>query len=330
MKTNIQNRVISAKRGAAKARAWYAGLLCVLAAALLPSCEHKDLCYQHPHTAEVRVVFNWTYAPDANPAGMCLFFYPKDGQGSVSRFDLSGSEGGQIEVETGAYRVLCYNNDTEGVLFSGMDNFDTHAGYTREGSIFEPIYGTGISSARVDDSDERVAICPDMMWGCTAADVEIGETGVQIITLHPEELVCTYTYEIRNVKNLKYATQMCASLSGMAPSLAFTTGGMGTDRVTLPFEAKSDGESTITGRFHTFGNNGADAAVHELLLYVWMMDGAKYYYRFDVTRQVDEAEDRRHVHLIIDQVEFPQPITNGSGFSPSIDEWISEEEDIKM
>ena len=26
----------------------------------LTACEHKDLCYDHPHFAKVRVVFDWT------------------------------------------------------------------------------------------------------------------------------------------------------------------------------------------------------------------------------------------------------------------------------
>lgn len=26
----------------------------------LTACEHKDLCYDHPHFATVRVIFDWT------------------------------------------------------------------------------------------------------------------------------------------------------------------------------------------------------------------------------------------------------------------------------
>ena len=33
-------------------------LVCVLAAALC-SCNHKELCYHHPHTASVKVEFDW-------------------------------------------------------------------------------------------------------------------------------------------------------------------------------------------------------------------------------------------------------------------------------
>lgn len=322
---------------------------------LLSSCEHKDLCYHHPHTKTLRVEFDWRDAPDANPEGMCVFFYPLDGEDAPQRrFDFTGKTGGGIEIQVGRYRVLCYNNDTESVLLRGTDAFDTHEGYTREGSIFESIYGSGANYApkAKEAEDERVVISPDMIWGCAALDVEISETGVsylcfpeseredwsgkpavsteQVITLYPHELVCTYTYEVRNVKNLKYATQMCGSLSGMAPSLLFGDESLGTECVTIPFESVSDGGSTITGRFYTFGHHEENTAPHKLLLYVWFVDGSKYYYTFDVTDQIHSAPDKRHVHIIIDGLDFPQPIGNGSGFQPSVDDWQTVEEDIIM
>ena len=41
-----------------------AGCLAVMLLPLLTACEHKDLCYDHPHSASVEVVFDWTAAPD--------------------------------------------------------------------------------------------------------------------------------------------------------------------------------------------------------------------------------------------------------------------------
>lgn len=336
----------------------YAGmtaLYLITISMLFPSCEHKDLCYHHPHTKTLRVEFDWRDAPDADPEGMSVFFYPVDGEDApMRRLDFSGKTGGEIEIQEGRYMVLCYNNDTESVLLRGTDSFYTHEGYTREGNIFESIYGSGADYApqAKEAENERVVICPDMMWGCTALDVEISETGVsylcfpesekedlggrpavstgEVITLYPHEMVCTYTYEVRNVKNLKYAMQMCGSLSGMAPSLMLGDESLGTECVTIPFESVSDGVSTITGRFHTFGHHEKNSAPHKLLLYVWFDDGSKYYYTFDVTGQVHSAPDKRHVHIIIDGLDFPQPIGNGSGFLPSVDDWQTVEEDIIM
>ncbi len=331
-------------------------VLCIaIIAQLFLSCQHKELCYHHPHTKVVSLEFDWRDAPQASPEGMCVFFYPLDGEDAPARrFDFSGKKGGEIDIQEGRYRVLCYNNDTEALLLRGAGSFDTHEGYTREGSIFESISGSRIAQAprAKDAEDERVVICPDMMWGCTALDVEITEEGVsylcfpesqkddwaglppvvdeQVITLYPHELICTYTYEVRNVKNLKYVTKMCGSISSMAPSLFFGSEALGAECVTLPFEAASDGQSRITGSFLTFGHNEANTRHHRMVFYVWFTDGSKYYYTFDVTDQVHNAPDKRHVHIIIDGLDFPQPIANGNGLQPSVDDWFEVDETIIM
>ena len=71
-----------------------------------------------------------------------------------------------------------------------------------------------------------------------------------------------------------------------------------------------------------------------MLLYVWMDDGSKYCYgtesgRFNVTDQVHSASDRKHVHIIIDGLDLPQPI-GGDNIDPSVDDWQEVNEDIHM
>lgn len=336
-------------------------MLCLMMSSVLfSSCEHKELCYHHPHTATIRLEFDWRDAPDADPDGMCVFFYPEEGEDvPVRRFDFTGITGGEIEIRVGRYRVLCYNNDTEAVLLSGTKNFGTHEAFTRDGDLFESIYGSSArdTTPRAENAeDQRVVISPDMLWGCTATEVEITESGVsyicipesekeewigktvsnteQVITLYPHELICTYTYEIRNVNGLEHVSQMCGSLSGMAPSLLFCDESLGRECVTIPFEGRAGDETTIVGRFLTFGHNEENPEPHRLLLYVWMDDGSKYCYgiegdRFNVTDQVHSAPDRRHVHIIIDGLDLPQPI-GGDNIDPSVDDWQEVNEDIHL
>lgn len=311
------------------------GLLLSLAAALLlTGCVHKELCYNHPHTVSVRVEFDWRDAPEASPEGMCVYFYPLDGKGGT-RFDFKGTEGGEVELTVGSYLVLCYNNDTESVQFYNTDDFDTHGAYTREGNVLEPMYGNAASysAPRADGSeDERVVICPDMMWGSNDTDVEILDMEENVVTLYPHELVCTYTYEVRNVRNLDHLEQMSGSISGMSGMMTFSTEELDDECVTLPFESHSDGESKITGGFYTFGHNPENKQPHNMVFYAVMDDGNKYCYkggdRLDVTDQVHSAPDKRHVHIIIDGLDLPEPIENGSGFDPSVDDWEVVETDI--
>ena len=69
-----------------------------------------------------------------------------------------------------------------------------------------------------------------------------------------------------------------------------------------------------------------------MVFYVIMDNGEKYCFKdfdnLDVTQQVHEAPDYRHVHLIIDGLELPEPIENGSGIKPEIDDWEVIEEDV--
>jgi len=141
---------------------WLLGIMM----AFMTSCEHKDLCFHHPHTVKIRVQFDWTNAPEANPEGMCVFFYPildsnrgPEELGSAVRFDFKGMTGGEVELLVGSYRIICYNNDTEGVMFRGMSEYDEHQAYTREGHIFESIYGNAASYApRANGTEEEKVV----------------------------------------------------------------------------------------------------------------------------------------------------------------------------
>ena len=87
-------------------------VIVTLLALFATGCNHKELCYQHPHVGEIRVEFDWRYAPEANPQGMVVFFYPLDeGRGDYIRYDFVGGEGGKVNLRAGNYLMLCYNND---------------------------------------------------------------------------------------------------------------------------------------------------------------------------------------------------------------------------
>lgn len=322
-------------------------ILVALCAIVLASCEHKELCYHHPHTVKIRVEFDWRNAPDANPEGMSVWFYPMEDGATPRRFDFRGTTGGEVELAIGSYRIIAYNNDSEVDISTGTGDYYSHEVYTRDGYIFEPVYGnaTGASPHNVDG--EHVAICPDMLWGDHVMDIVVTEDGVtyldrsgeedhtggetvQVITLYPKEEICTYTYEIRRVTNLKSTTQLCGSLSGLAHGLFMGTEEIEHERVTVPFEAVSDGASTVTGKFLTFGHCTSHDPHTIFTLYVWMKDGKKLYYTFDVTDQVDNAPDPRHVHIIIDGLDLPQPIEDDDGFHVDIDDWEVVNEDILM
>ena len=71
----------------------------------LTACEHKDLCYDHPHFATVRVVFDWTKISNHDkPEGMRVVFYPTDDESNTWIFDFPGGEDGEVELPENDYR----------------------------------------------------------------------------------------------------------------------------------------------------------------------------------------------------------------------------------
>lgn len=263
--------------------------------ALAIACEHKDLCIHHPHKAKVRVVFDWKNAPEANPKGMCIWFYPVDGGQPIYR-DLK-NEGGFVELVDGSYTAICYNNDYEATRIKGSRNFDTHSFYTREGGITEGVNGTSTPSAsrvKTDENSEeqRVVITPDPMWGCNAFEITVSlEDGVKytcypeedeyremevvtkehIITLYPLELTCIYTYEVNNVINIEDASQMSAAISGMSGGLSLSDYELNKELVMLPVEAIQDFKNNrITGKFYTFGHHEENSEPHKMVFIAWV------------------------------------------------------------
>lgn len=331
--------------------------LCIMNFLILSSCDHKDLCYEEDHMSHLRVAYDWSNAPEASPAGMCVFFYSEDRPGEYHRFDFKGTDGGEVDLPVGRYRIITYNNDTEAVQFSGQGDFDSHKAFTRTGDILEPLYGNGISSTATSVDNERVVITPDNLWGCTATDIEVTKHGVthtftsfwrsgeandsiaadldQVITLAPADLLCHYSFEVRNVKNIQHISKISAAISGMSGSMNISSGELDTERVTLPLPASVNAQGDeVTGAFLTFGHHGTGEVAHKMSFFVVMDDGKKYNYKdapnLDVTQQVDTAADRRHVHIIIDGLDLPSSATDNADMMPSVDDWGVKEEDLKI
>lgn len=316
---------------------------------LFSSCNHKELCLGHPHMIDISLDFDWRNAPDANPAGMGVFFYPVNG-GEPIRYNFTGTEGSKIRIPLGEYTLIAYNYDTEAILFDYVSDFSEHTGYTRQGSIGEMVDGYSASyipQSKASD-DEKVVISPDMLWGAYTLDIEISESGIKYrcvceedgnllnhendnhnLVVFPMELVCNYTYEVRNVSNLDHVEQMCGSLSGMSGALYFSSHELDDECVTIPFAAHSYGESKITGGFLTFGHHEEVEKPHIMMFYLWMDDGKKYYYEYDVTDQIHEAPDKRNVHIIIDGLDLPEPMPDDN-MGVGMDDWITVEGEIIM
>lgn len=314
---------------------------------VLSSCNHKDLCYDHTHNSRLQVRYDWSFAPEASPSGMSVFFYPADNNNQNSRFDFPNAIGGEVQLNLGNYLLISYNNDTEVTQFSGNENFTTHKAVTREGDILEPMYGNGVTSSLNGEGSERVIVTPDQLYCCNVTDLTVSYQGVSYtmsradndidsvhtITLQPHDPLCHYSYEVRNVKNINNISKISAAISGMAGSMNLMDESLDDEPVTLPVPAQTNNSSnTITGQFLTFGHNESNTDPHKMSFYVVTTDGSKYSIKdlskLDVTSQVHSAPDRQHVHIIIDGLEIPDTQSVGEDFVPKVEDWGVINEDI--
>lgn len=295
----------------------------------LISCEHKELCYDHSHTTDVRVVFDWTKAPGASPETMRLYLFPMDG-GNVLPYEFTDYRGGHIPVPVGRYKVLCVNSDTESILYRNMGSFDTFEAYASEGVL----NAKSSSVPRAEGThDERIVKSSDRLYAARLDEVTITFSDESpVITLFPDVSVCHYRVEIRNVSNLEYISQsgISGSLSGMSGGLFVGRDELTPELVTIPFQVVSDGISVLRADFLTFGQLDAGRSSHKLVVYVIMADGSKNYYTFDVNAQVRKASNPKEVYILLDGLPLPKPIANGGGFQPSVDEWQEEHVDVSM
>lgn len=300
---------------------------------IFSSCEHKELCYDHPHSGDVQVVFDWQYAPDAAPKSMALYMFPADG-GEALRYEFTDQNGGTIRIANGTYHAVCLNSDTENISHRDAERHETFHITTRSTSLVESLATFGVRSEgapRAEGTeDERVALVPDMLWTDYADGIMLTQTtGTQTITLYPKVSVSNYTVEIRNAENLKYVYGVSGSLSSLGGGLLPHKGSdtLTDERVTIPFDARMEeddqGEKTVvTGGLRAFGHHPEEAGnKHELIVYAVLADGSKWYYTYDVTDQIHAAPDPRNVHILLDGLPLPKPIANGGGFQPEVDPW---------
>lgn len=274
----------------------------------------------------MRVTFDWSeIGVHVLPEGMRVAFYPLEG-GRPWVFDCPEGRDRIVEMPEGKYRVLCYSNDTEDIIWSNSGEYDK--------------FTAGTASAEAPDGILNY-LTPDWLcgdYGSDAIDLTDLPSGSETeVSFTPVPMVCTYTFEVNGIGGLQYISDIYGCLSDMSGAL-----NMATDVLPevlsdhLFFSGKADGEQ-IHGGFYTFGPGIHDpehAEAHVFKLFLKSHKGNVYTLEADVTEQIHSVALEGHlhnVHLVVDFVsEVPEePIGGGGGgFEPDVDEWEDENQDI--
>lgn len=310
----------------------------VFVIAFTSACDHKDIELEddlnRTSSGRTVIVYDWRYAPDANPASMELCLYPH-GQPEHLSFNLLGRDGGEISLPNGTYDAISMNNDDlDWALYrrtNDKDDFEVYTHNAEEFGAYKYLCNY-LNKTRADES-ARLAATPEMSWSTRHNEITVTDTdGDQIITLYPREIVCHYTVTVQNVKNIDSARGevLNGTLSGMAEGYRHGSSISTDTPVTMPFTMTADVSSnSLHGEFFTFGECNSVKAKHELRVFLFLSDGSVFEHSFDVDRQVAEAPDPTHVNIIVSGLEFPENEPSG-GLEPEVKDWNTEVIDIGM
>ena len=295
-------------------------LLSLLAlTAVAASCEgigFRDICYDHSHMVGVSVRFDWTDCPDADPEAMSVWFYSLDDPSSVpKRYDLPGRDGGTVHIRYGNYMVLCLNAETDAVLYGGTSSWDGFRLYT------PPL-------------DGDLILEPNRMWASSieGLTLEMGLEDAEIVfPMSPRTL--NVGIILLNVPNIRHASGMAASLSGMSSSVGLVSGSQDNNHISIPFEFIREGDSTLTVSVETFGHCPgdfrADPGTHLLTLTATLSNGSVWSHSVDVTEEMHDPSnmiDGSHLRIVLDgRIPIPRPVAGGGGMSASVGGWDEEE-----
>ena len=302
----------------------------------LTSCTHKELCYDHPHTLEIDVEFDWSKAPDAKPGSMSLYLFEEEAE-EGNRYEFTDHTKGKIRVMPGKYQAVCINSDTRSISFADRSRYETSLIVTKDADMQPNLTPLSIRPVKgmmkSDIENERLAMSPDSVWTARMEEV-IADSLCRKLTFTPEEAFSTIKVEIKNVENIKYLSTAVGSLSSFSEGFHIGLNKLSDEKVTIPFELDiSKGDKRLSGELRVFGHCPNGNNKHILTVYGKMADGNTYSQAYDVTGQIHESETDI-ISILLETLALPEPTPGsgggGGGFQPSVGDWESVDIGIKM
>lgn len=318
---------------------------------LLSGCR-KDLCYDHEHHTE-RVEYllslsydiEWEYnleshidweqywnedfgisydeiRPD-HPEGVRVHIYNEDDQSEIVR--NLGTGGATVHfTDEGHYSVLLHNNDTEYIVYEGMNSFATAYATTR--GVSRTTY-LGNSYLQNKQQEEVTVNPPDMLFGAYLDSVYVEKStkpDTLSVTLHP--LVFTYLVRYEIEKGAEYVALARGAFAGMAKGVNLGNGHTSKEEATILFEAAVTdfGAQALVKSFgipdYPNPNYSRTPQQYGLNLEVRLNDGTYQHFDFDVT---DQVEKQPHGGVIVVRgIEVEKPTsTGGGGFDVGVEGW---------
>ena len=257
---NAESQTMVAPKANHRAGSGYLFLLLILL--FLSSCVHKDFCYDHdshsfrystlilptfeqewqlPYEGQTDWANQWaddfpvsyTELLPGLPEGLRVVTY--NAAGKMQRTNIA-NEGEEVYFSPGHNSLLIYNNDTQDIVFQGLETFATASVTTRTRTRVtyrgNPLY----EQARSDEEEFTVSM-PDMLYGYYDADhvqEAITTPPTKRVTMHP--LVFKYLIKYEFDHGLKYVALARGTMAGMARGVSLCDGRTTRDAATLLYD----------------------------------------------------------------------------------------------
>lgn len=243
---------------------------------LLSSCEQKDLCYDHNHASNVKVTFDWEQYPNANPASMCFYLFPREEGERTLKREFIGKNGGIAQALVGvSYTALGFNSDARNTSFRYNISTNSIEASSKDAGAIDRI---GISASLLPRAKgtegERMSMEADSIYSSASEkdiliSLEENDRGDTCkITLSPKRRFCTYRLKIMNIDNQQnLSSSIAGSISDLAGGINLSTGEKTAAKVTIPFAVGTTNESTLEGQLRCYGNSPSEDAANYTLIY---------------------------------------------------------------
>lgn len=250
---------------------------------LATSCQHKDLCYYHPHVAPVKVTVDWEKA-NGNAAtieGMTAYLFSKKEMDQEINTTVTTHNVKEVvfDVLEGNYSVAVFNDTPDeysSLKFFDLGDYDNASVQVSETSV--PWY----SKYNVKSNDKFVAHQPEWIASGLADDIEVTKKMVDtaeqeyidggftmtsrsvtvVGNVVPDSLVCTFTMKVL-LYGIDNYYQARAVVSGMALGKQIISGEPLNESVShyagmdswkfVNGSMTSDGRGEIQGKITCFG-----------------------------------------------------------------------------
>ena len=328
------------------------------------SCEHKELCYYHPHVAPVRVNVDWRLFTMEEPTGMTAYAYPlHEDETRIYRFISHNINYITLELEAGSFHTIVFNQSESeygSLEFSNLEDYNT--AQVRVLQTKSNWYATKAP-------DTKVGVEPEWLGVGRAENIEVTEEMVKaaeeedlaahqdimapragrvinnVATITPISVIKQVEFRVYG-EGLYNLRSVRAVVEGMAEGCLFSTGAPTANQVAHTMETweidseefdPASGDIVIT--LSTFGipeGHGGKPEENKFSISLLLVDNKTTltydYYIGDILAQFNDMDGSDgQIQKVIVDLELPERLPDvqpmggsGGGFNADVDDWGDE------